>query len=281
MPLINDISDAQYESLDGINFSKFKNFFTSPYHFKWSLNNPEKPTDDLIIGNAVHAMCLQPDKFYDKFAVAPKVDRRKTEDKLIWNEFCASSQNKSVLTPEMMDMALACSSSVKDNKFFKDIINSDPDSVFIEAGGSCDFSGSKIKGRIDLYNKSKNVILDIKTCKDMPTLSQMKYYAEDRMHYMQGFFYSEIVMQSLHLEQRPSVVFLYVHKKAPFTIGMSMFGEHYIEKARRQLSKELCRYENCRFNDAWPDIPTSIIPHVIEPKNFLDFEFEDEDDVEQ
>jgi hypothetical protein len=93
----------------------------------------------------------------------------------------------------------------------------------------------------------------------------MKKYAEGRMHYMQGFFYSEIVMKRYNLNTRPSVVFGYVHQKCPFTIGLSQFGPKFMEKAAKQLGDALCRFENCKMNSSFPDAPTSIAPALIEP----------------
>ena len=275
MPLINDLSDADYKALAGVNFSSFKNFFVSPFHYLWSKNNAEKETDDLIVGNAIHCAILQPNLFDKKFAVAPKVDRRKTEDKIIWNEFVEASKGKSVLTDEQFDLVLQCSSAIKDNKYFKSITDKN-DEIIIESAGNCEFAGSVIKGRIDLYNKTKNVIFDIKSCKDLPTRSQMSKYASNRLHYMQGFFYSEIVMKCYDLKERPDVVFGYVHKKAPFTIGLSQFGPIYINKAHEELSSALCRFENCKANNSFPEATTSTTPSIIEPYGLDTVETADE-----
>ncbi len=264
MSLIKNITDAEYQALEGVNFSYFKNFFVSPYHYLWCKNNPEKETDDLLVGNAIHCAVLQPETWEHKFVVAPKLDRRKTEDKIAWNIFVEASKGKVVLTDEQFNLVLQCSSAIKDNKYFKSLV-SEGDEIIIESAGNCEFAGSMIKGRIDLYNVTKNIIFDIKSCKDMPTLSQMKKYAEHRLHYMQGFFYSEIVMKRYNLKSRPSVVFGYVHKKAPFTIGLSQFGNKFMDKAARQLEDALCRFENCKLNSSFPDAVTSTSPAVIEP----------------
>lgn len=264
MPLINDITDAQYKALAGVNFSSFKNFLVSPYHFVYKNNHPEKETDDLVVGNAIHTAVLQPHLFDRKYAVAPKVDRRKTEDKLIWNEFVASSAGKTVLTDEQFNLVLACSSSVKDNRYFKGVFDPN-DELYVECAGNCEFAGSVIKGRIDLFNKTKNIILDIKSCKDFPDFIQMRRYAENRLHYMQGFFYREIVNNNFQLPETPTVVFLYIHKKEPFTIGLSQFGPLYMDKAECELSRALCRFENCKVNNVWPEAQTSMIPTIVEP----------------
>ena len=192
------------------------------------------------------------------------MDRRKTEDKIAWNIFLEAAKGKVVLTDEQFNLVLQCSSAIKDNKYFKSLV-SEGDEIVIESAGNCEFAGSMIKGRIDLYNVTKNVVFDIKSCKDMPTIQQMRKYAEHRLHYMQAFFYSEIVKKRYELNERPPVVFGYVHKKAPFTIGLSEFGEIYMEKAECELSRALCRFENCKTSNSFPDAITSVIPALIEP----------------
>ena len=264
MQLINDLSDQQYKDLEGVNFSSFKNFFVSPNYFKWKLENPEQETEDLLVGNAVHCAVLQPKEFSKKYAVAPKVDRRKTQDKLIWNEFVEANANKCVLSDESMDIVASCTAALSNSSYFKSLF-SKGDEIYIESAGNCDFAGSKIKGRIDFYNKTKNIIFDINNCKDHPDFLQMRRYAEGRLHYMQGFFYSEIVMQNFQLKERPVVVFGYVHKKKPNTIGLSQFGPIYMEKAKRELSEALCRYENCKHTNIWPEASTSLLPSIVEP----------------
>lgn len=277
MQLINDISDSAYANLEGVNFSSFKEFFVSPYHYRWSMANPRKETDALVVGLAFHCAVLQPDKFYEKFAVAPKVDRRKTEDKLIWNEFVEASKGKTVLTDEQFALILQCASAVKDNKFFKAVFDKN-DELYIEAGGNCEFAGSIIKGRIDLYNATKNIIIDLKSINKLPTERAMKQVCYDRMYYMQSFFYAEIIKQRFNLDKHPTAVYAYVHKSPPHTVGLSQFSSKFMDKAASELSKQLCRYENCKKSDLWPEAEQSVSPVIIEPYDTIVIDNDEESD---
>lgn len=278
MILQNDLSDSAYKQMEGINFSSFKHFFTSPSHFKWELEQPNKDSDDLVIGNAVHCAVLTPNLLDKKYAVAPKVDRRKTEDKIIWNEFVALSQGKTVLTEEQWAVVASCSSSMLNNKYFKYVFDKN-DELYVETAGNCEFAGSMIKGRIDLYNKTKNIIFDIKTCKDMPSRHKLQRIIKDRMYYMQGFFYRTIVNANWKPIETPKVVFGFVHKKAPNTIGHVEFSTRYMDKACNELEDSLCRYENCKIHNLWPESPESSEPMIMNPEWTLDTE-DDTDDTE-
>lgn len=276
MILQNDLSDSAYKQMEGINFSSFKHFFTSPAHFKWETEQPNKETDDLIIGNAVHCAILTPQLLEKKYAVAPKVDRRKTEDKLIWDEFVALSNGKTVLTIDQWAIVASCASSMKNNPYFKHVFDKN-DELYVESAANCEFSGSMIKGRIDLYNKTKNIIFDIKTCKDFPSRRKLQYVIRDRMYYMQGFFYRTIVNANWKPSEPPKVVFGFVHKKAPNTVAHSMFSTRYMDTACNELEDALCRYENCKIHNIWPEAVESSEPMTINPDWALDFEDETDD----
>lgn len=273
MILQNDLADSAYKEMEGINFSSFKHFFVSPAHFEWEKAQPNKETDDLIIGTAVHCAVLTPHLLEKKYAVAPKVDRRKTEDKIVWNEFVELSQGKSVLTEEQWAIVVKCTQSIRSNPYFKYVFDKN-DELYVESAANCEFAGSMIKGRIDLYNKTKNIIFDIKTCKDYPSRQKMQYIIRDRMYYMQAFFYRTIVNANWKPSEPPKVVFGFVHKKAPCTVAHSMFSNQYMDKACVELEDALCRYENCKIHDIWPEALESSEPMIISPDWALDFEDE-------
>lgn len=261
--LINNISDEEYEKLDGINFSKLKHFLDSPYHFK---KNMEKTEDDedktaLRIGLAVHCLALQPHLFNDKFAVMIECDRRTKEGKQMWAEFIANNENKMCLSIKEFGTAMKCYESIKHNKYFN-AVSSMNDEVFFEAGGSMELFGSKIKGRIDLFNKSKNVVLDIKTCSKIPTIDNIRNAIYQNKYHMQAYFYKSIVNSVF--DCNPKFVFLFVDKKNFNAIGLAEVGPEFFNRAEEELNRALCRFENCKQNGLWPAFPHSEEPFIID-----------------
>ena len=169
--LINDIAPAVYDGWDAINYSSLKKFMVSPKHYKnWiETKDNEEPNDALRFGTAVHMMCLQPQHFSDRFIISPICDRRTKEGKQVWSEFqeqSASYGNNWLKEDE----AISCkqiSNAVLSNPFFN-TLNDKHFEVYREAGFLTEFGGIEVKGRIDLYNKTNNVIVDIKTISDTP-----------------------------------------------------------------------------------------------------------------
>lgn len=106
------LSNHQYHKLaewDVFSSTQVKYFhFTSPAHFKWKyldFKAPEKKSEAMLIGSAVHSLFLEPDKFSDEFAVAPVVDRRTKIGKEKYREFESENDGKEILTVEQNDKA--------------------------------------------------------------------------------------------------------------------------------------------------------------------------------
>lgn len=260
--LINKISDEEYESLDGINFSKFKPFLDSPYLFKKSIECPiAREETSLKVGLAVHCMCLTPELFSDKFAVSVTCDRRTKEGKLAWEEFNAMNAGKTVLTPQEFDIVANCYKAVRDNKFFKEAYDPN-DEVYLEAGGNTEIFGSKVKGRIDMFNKSKNVIVDIKTCSEIPNTDNIRKAMYKHKYHIQAYIYKAIVDNAFHTNSQ--FVFLFVDKKNYNSVGLAQVGSEFFNRAAMILNESLCRYENCKVNNIWPSLGNSEFPHIVD-----------------
>lgn len=277
--LINNISDKEYDALEGINFSKLKHFLDSPYHFK---KNLEKKQDDeeksaLKIGLAVHCLSLTPELFGDKFAVAIPCDRRTKEGKLMWQEFISMNEGKTVLSAEEFDVVANCFKAITANPYFKFV--TDGDEVFFEAGGSAEIYGSKVKGRVDLFNKSKNIILDIKTCSEIPNVDNIRKAIYKHKYHMQAFIYKSIVDSCF--DTNAEFVFLFIDKKNFNSVGLAKLGKEFFNRAGEQLNDVLCRYENCKHNDVWPALPNSQSPIIVDAHQtfYVDSGLEDCEDV--
>lgn len=280
--LIDKISDEEYASLEGINFSKFKPFLDSPYLFKKNLDSiVEKDETALRIGQAVHCMALTPELFSDKFAVSITCDRRTKEGKLAWEEFVALNSQKIVLTPQEFDTVANCFKAIRNNKFFKEVCDPN-DEVYFEAGANVEIFGSKVKGRIDMFNKSKNVIVDIKTCSEIPNTENIRKMMWKQKYFIQAYIYKAIVDGVFN--SNAQFVFLFVDKKNYNSVGLAQVGSEFFNRAAMILNESLCRYENCKVNNMWPSLPNSDFPHVVDAydnswKDGLDIILGDDEDA--
>jgi hypothetical protein len=92
-----NITRAEYERIDGANFSTLKFFEQSAAHAREAMRHPKPPTKAMEFGTAFHCAVLEPSRFSKEYAATPKIDRRTTEGKRAWAEFEAEHANATCL----------------------------------------------------------------------------------------------------------------------------------------------------------------------------------------
>ena len=76
------MTEKEYRQHPAISRSELWHIRESPEKFKWYREHPEQPSPALIFGQVFHKLALEPNTFYDEFAVAPIIDRRTKDGKL-------------------------------------------------------------------------------------------------------------------------------------------------------------------------------------------------------
>ena len=71
----------QYHADQSIGHSGIIKLLKSPAHLREALDHPSPPTPAMAFGTAVHTHVLEPDRFFEEFAVVEKFDRRTKEGK--------------------------------------------------------------------------------------------------------------------------------------------------------------------------------------------------------
>lgn len=256
---IDDIPDRLYDANDFISQSHIKKFMVSGKHYLNSINQ-ESDSTALKIGTAVHMKCLQPEKFNQIYLIAPKCDRRTNEGKRVWADFVAGSTPWNVvLTEEENELVCNISKSVTENPFFKTAIEN---TNHLECGIFSEFWGSKVKGRIDLYNEQLNLIVDIKTTSKIPTPQNIKYEILKNGYDIQSFFYKKLVFNATG--KIPKFVFLFVEKTSPYSVGLATIEDFAHEEAiGEKVQKAVISLTNCTSEGRWFGLPNEQTPATI------------------
>ena len=69
--LIEGLSFEAYQAIPALNMSLLKEIEDSPGRLDWRRRNPWEPTDPAILGNAIHALLLEPGEFARRYTSAP------------------------------------------------------------------------------------------------------------------------------------------------------------------------------------------------------------------
>jgi exodeoxyribonuclease VIII len=175
---------------------------------------PPKESDAFSFGHAVHCLALEPEKFDERFAAAPKVDRRTTAGKIRWAEHLEDSKDKIVIDEQDYADAIACVQALNNHPEFATIM-AQPRRV--EVPFEFDLFGHRFKAKPDCIVDSMKLILDIKTTDDASP-HRWQWSAVDYGYHRQAYIYQQAVQ--LETNEWYRFIFAVVEKPKPSTRGI-------------------------------------------------------------
>lgn len=201
------IEDADYRQLPYLSKSDI---------FSWIDGPPDCP-EALLIGSLFDTALTEPDSLKDRYALAPELDLRKTDDKAKWAEFTASAEieGKTPVRPQHTRLVAELRKSVMHNPQWRKVIeHAGATQVTLVGDEPATGLSLTMKGRVDKAIRvgGKIVLVDYKTTgtassEDWPS-SMAKYH-----YYAQAALYADL-FESIAGE-RPEFLFLVVSKRRP------------------------------------------------------------------
>jgi len=211
--------EGDYYANRALSHSKLSCLAQNPMEFKMRYVDdpptlPPKESDAFAFGHAVHCLALEPEKFEERFAVAPKVDRRTTAGKVAWAEYLADCEGKTVLDEQDHADAMACVQALNNHPEFAAIM-AQPRRV--EVPFEFDLFGHKFKAKPDCIVDSMKLILDIKTTDDASP-HRWQWSAVDYGYHRQAWIYQRTLEKAESGHYR--FIFAVVEKPKPPTRGI-------------------------------------------------------------
>ena len=216
---------SDYYANRALSHSKLSCLAQNPMEFKMRYVDdpptlPPKESDAFAMGHAVHCLALEPEKFDERFAVAPKVDRRTTAGKVAWAEYLADCEGKTVLDEQDHADAIACVQALNNHADFATIMQQ-PRRV--EVPFEFDLFGHRFKAKPDAIIDSMKLIIDIKTTDDASP-HRWQWSAVDYGYHRQAWIYQGAIELS-HANKEPATesyrfIFAVVEKPKPSTRGI-------------------------------------------------------------
>ena len=110
------MTNKEYRDHEGVSRSELNIIRTkTPMHMKYAMEHPAEDTPALLEGRATHKYILEPDTFFDEFAIAPVCDRRTKEGKETYAAFLEESEGKDVITEEAFAKCKEMAEALKQN----------------------------------------------------------------------------------------------------------------------------------------------------------------------
>lgn len=235
-----NIDIADYHAHQAIGKSTLDLIARDPHLVEWAKHAPvdTDKTSAADIGDAFHALLLEPIRFDNSFAVAPEFNLRTNDGKAQAAEFAAANAGKTVLTAAENRMLQMMRDSVMAHPQARELI---------EANGLVEQSffwtdeqtGIDCKCRPDKFIADRGLLVDVKTT---PSLSKFSYSVEDYRYYVQAPWYCDGVDLFDH---ETAMAFLVVQKSAElgrYPVQVFTLPEDLIMYGRQTYRRDLDKY---------------------------------------
>lgn len=241
------MTEKEYRQHPAISRSELWRIHESPQRFRYFKDHPEEPTPALMFGQVFHKMALEPDTFYEEYAVAPDVDRRTKEGKQRWAEFVEQSAGKSVIPADMFEQAKAMCESLMAEPLAVKLLDGPRETPFFWTD---DKTGEACKCRTDCLNTnySRPIVVDVKSATDAST----ENFTRDAIKYgydFQSAMYSEGV--SKNIGQMPLFVFIVVEKSPPYAVNILQADELLMKRGAHLYRDSMDIYHDCKQSGNW------------------------------
>lgn len=257
-----DLSNEAYHKGPGISKSQLDLIHKSPALFQWSKQAPEdeEKKSALNVGDAVHAILLEPHRFDVEYAIGPADAPRNTKaGKEKWEEFEAGLSGQTVLTADEGRKVMLIRESVMAHPHARWLVEAEGDaeaSIYWNERST----GLLARCRPDKTIPKLGWIADVKTTADMDKFARSVY---DYRYHVQDPFYCD--GYAAHFGEQPAAfVFLVVSTsiecgKYPvriFTLDLeakSIGRETYLE--------DMATYADCIRTGEWSGLETLSLPY--------------------
>lgn len=244
-------TNAEYHGYrEAISKSRLANMSVCPAYFKWCEDNPQEPSEDMVLGSAFHKIVLEPETFYDEFAVMPNVDGRTTQGKLLKKQFDETKGNKQVITQDQYDTICGMRDSIISNPYARKLINGNIEQSMYFTD---DLTKVECKCRPDVWRKvaDRVVITDLKSAKSVMPNDFMRDCV--KYHYdLQTAMYRDGASKVLGVSKdNIDFVFIAVEKKPPYLLNIMQADTYVIQKGEADFREYIGTYAECLDTSNW------------------------------
>ena len=238
-----------YDSIPAVRRSALWEIRKSPAHYKYAVENPKEPTPALTFGIAAHKYILEPEDFWNHYALAPQVDRRTKAGKEAWAAFQADLDGKSAITQDDLQTIIQMDAAICSNETASALLKTGDHEVPIEWKDP--ETGEPCKCRPDcmtVYN-GQDYIIDYKTttsCEDGAfERACYKYgYKLQAAMYADGAFNSQMIPYRF--------AFVAQEKTPPYAVRVYFCDDGFMDEGAEIFHELMGIYHKCRVLDEWP-----------------------------
>ena len=240
---------SNYDTIPAVRRSDLWEIRKSPLHYLYAVTHEEEPTAALAFGTAAHKYILEPDDFWNEFALAPEVDRRTKDGKAVWFQFERELGEKSALKMADYTIIEEMDAAIMANPTAAALLKTGRHEVPIQWTDT--ETGELCKCRPDVlteYNGDKYIV-DFKTttsCEDGAFERSCRAYG----YKLQAAMYTDGVFAQTFEPYR--FAFVAQEKKPPYAVRVYFCDQGFVEEGREIFRELIGIYHKCKQAGSWP-----------------------------
>lgn len=256
-----NIPNADYHAGPGVSKSQLDLLHICPALMQWAKAAPEDPEKKaaLNIGDAVHALLLEPERFKREYAIGPDAPKNTKAGKEKWEEFEAELNGRTVLTHAEGTKVQLIRESVLAHPHARWLVEAEGD-VEGSIYWNDPVTGLLCRCRPDKLVNELGWMVDVKTTADMSRFARSVY--EYRYH-VQDAFYTDGYYQ--HFDEMPKgFVFLVVSTSIDcgrYPVRLFVLDAEAKSIGRRAYQQDLDVLAECQRTNEWPGLETLSLPY--------------------
>lgn len=255
------MTEKEYRSSEGISRSALWRIHESPEKFKWEQEHPAPKTPALTFGAIAHKLLLEPDRFFDEYAVCPDIDRRSKDGKNQYNEFVASLlEGVEVVSDSDFRTASDMVEVARKTPFVERLLQGEHEQSFYWVD---DLTGELCKCRLDCVGSvnGKPLIVEYKTTLDASNEAFMRSAINNGYDFQAAFEINAIKYGSNLCKLQdddgnwktvePTFVIIAQEKKPPYSVNIMSADAIFIERGQNLFRELLGIYHDCKTTGNW------------------------------
>lgn len=239
----------KYDEIPAMRRSDLWELRKSPAHYLYAVTHERETTPALTFGIAAHKYILEPEDFWNCYAIAPQADRRTKAGKEAWAAFQADLDGKSAITQDDLQTIIQMDAAICSSETASALLKTGDHEVPIEWKDP--ETGEPCKCRPDcmtVYN-GQDYIVDYKTttsCEDGAfERACYKYgYKLQAAMYADGAFNSQMIPYKF--------AFVAQEKTPPYAVRVYFCDDGFMDEGMEIFRDLMGIYHKCRVLDEWP-----------------------------
>jgi exodeoxyribonuclease VIII len=234
---IHDLSNYNYHKAQGVSRSQLMRLAKSPKHMMHYQSQDETDTESTIIGSAVHTMLLEPELYNQLYAVAPNVNRRTKDGKIMWENYIKINQGKRLLSAKQYETIKSTVDALTSNPIISMLL---VNASFIEKSifFTHDNTGIQCKSRTDFVAGKASV--DLKTTNDASYRAFQ--HSASKYGYLLQAAMTQKALHSIDIKTQHHVI-IAVEPTPPYFIAVYRLDELAIQAGYRKFDRLMMRYQ--------------------------------------